>query len=155
VALAPPDVVAFLISRNFLLNSKTAPLYALLAVGPRCTKGAIKSELRGFHDDRAQYDGGAQDEPPEPKSTKTWQKAAWKQRLISVHDFGRTPEAQPFNPVPCRVHPHQADTHSGVKRRAEESDYYKSREHQTEHVRSVANFPKAEEKGIPRSPSKT
>jgi hypothetical protein len=105
---------------------------------------AIKSELRGFHDDRAKYDGGAQDEPPERKSTKTWQEAAWKQRLISVHDFCRTPEAQPFNPVPCRVHPHQADTHSGMKRRAEESDYYKSREHQTEHVRSVAAFPTAE-----------
>ena len=68
--------------------------------------GDIKPELRGFHDDSAQYDGDAQDEPPERNSTKTWQEAARKQRLISVHDFCRTPEAQPFDPVPCRVRPH-------------------------------------------------
>jgi hypothetical protein len=34
-------------------------------------------------------------------------------------------------------------TDGGVKRRAEQSDYYKSRERQTEHVRSVAAFPTA------------
>jgi hypothetical protein len=48
---------------------------------------AIKSELRGFQYDRAQYNGGAEDDRPEPKSTKTWQNAARKKSLISVYDF--------------------------------------------------------------------
>ena len=75
--------------------------------------------------------------------------------MIGVHYFSRAPEAQPFNLVPCCIHPHQADTHSGVKRRAEESNYYKSREHHTEHVRSIAAFPNAEEERIPRRPNQT
>jgi hypothetical protein len=83
---------------------------------------SVKSELRGFQYDRAQYNGGAENERPEPESTKTWQNAARKKSLISVYDFCRTPEAQPFNPVPCRIHPHQTDTHSDVKCPAEESD---------------------------------
>jgi hypothetical protein len=83
---------------------------------------SIKSELRGFQYDRAQYNGGAENERPEHESAKTWQNAARKKSLISVHDFCRTPEAQPFNPVPGRIYPHQTDTHSDVKCPAEESD---------------------------------
>jgi hypothetical protein len=86
----------------------------------------LRRKLCGFQYDRAQRDGGEADECPESEPTKTWQDAAREKSLISVHDFCRTPETQPFNPVSCCIHPQQADTHSGVKRSAEETDYYKS-----------------------------
>jgi hypothetical protein len=95
-------------------------------------------ELCEFHyDDHAQRGGGEEDESPEREPTKTWQDAIREKSLISVHDFCRTPETQPFDPVSCRIHPKEADTHSGVKRRAEETDYYNNREQKTEYCKLV------------------
>jgi hypothetical protein len=81
----------------------------------------LRRELCGLQYDRAQRGGGEQDESPEREPTKTWQDATRENILISVHDFSGTPETQPFNPVSCQIHPQQADTHSYVKRGAEET----------------------------------
>jgi hypothetical protein len=80
------------------------------------TTGTMRTSV-----DRAQRGGGEQDESPEREPTKTWQDATRENILISVHDFSETPETQPFNPVSCHIHPQQADTHSYVKRGAEET----------------------------------
>jgi hypothetical protein len=94
-----------------------------------CSKiDPLNRELFGFRYDCAQSDGCEEDESPESESTKTRQDAARELGLISVHNFCRTPKAQPLNPVSCRIHPHQADAPSGVKRGAEETDYHKNRE---------------------------
>ena len=81
----------------------------------------LRRKISGFQYDRAQRGGGEEDKSPESEPTKTWPDAARENILISVHDFSGTPEAQPFYPVSCHIHPQQADTHSYVKRRAEET----------------------------------
>jgi len=102
---------------------------AIAMLRQSCSKiDPLSRELFGFQYDRAQHDGGAENESPESESTKTWQDAARKEGLVSVHDFCRTPKAQPLNPVSGRIHFQQADAHSNVKCHAEESDYRKNRE---------------------------